>query len=207
MNKILLIIVSLVSTICYSQNRLDVITKDTTVQKFTDGTKIGYIYQKGDSLYAKVHDSTFLLTNRKQQGFMNLSSSDTTHCATANVYYKIYKLAGFVDGTSNGFVADGNGKLTFNGQKGTDGAFFGSSDVTADKTCELKYALYKNGSLYDAAESPIDINNPSKAKNININIALPNLKPTDYFEIWVKSDNANTLVTHKTLFITILGDR
>lgn len=211
MKQLILILIILIPIIGISQNRLDVITPqvdpDSTVIQFTDDNKVGYIYQKGDSLYAKVLDSTFLLTSRLQGGVMHLTSSDTTHCTTIGTYYKIYKLGGFANGIHNGFTIDGNGRITFTGQKGTDCVFFGSSDVAADKQAELHYALYKNGSLFDQAESPIDINNPNKSKSIAINLGLPNLKATDYFEIWVRSDVASTVVTHKTLFITILGDR
>jgi len=198
----------------YSQQRLDVITKDNSgatvdscVQKFTDDSKVGYIYYRGDSIYAKVHDSTFILTSRLQMGVMHLTGGDTTHCTTANTYYKISKVAGFVNGVNNGFTLDYNGRITFIGIKGTDCNFFGSSDVTADKTGELYYALFKNGSLYDDAESPIDINNANKTKGVQINIGIPNLKPTDYFEIWVRSENANTTITHRTLFISFIADR
>lgn len=208
MKNLILIILSIISLTVYAQqNRLDVITVDTTVQKFTDGTKIGYVYQKGDSIYSKVHDSIFLFTSRLQLGHMHLSASDTTQCTTADYYYKISKTAGFVNGVNNNFTIDGNGKITFTGIKGTVCLFLGASDVTADKQCQITYALYKNGSLYANAESVIDINNPGKAKHISINLGIPNLKSGDYFEVYCKTDVANTIVTHNTLFVSFIGDR
>jgi hypothetical protein len=195
-------------------NRIDFLTpddvtdaNDSTVIRLTDDNKIGYIYQKGDSLYAKCKDSIFLLSSRLQMGEMRLTAPDTTHCTTAGTYYKIYSLGGFSDGENNNFTVDGNGKITFTGLKGTNCITTGVSDVTADKQCQLYYALYKNGSLVANAETPVDINNPGKAKSIAITRMIPHLKSGDYFEIYVKSDVANTIVTHNTLFITFIGDR
>lgn len=140
------------------------------------------------------------------KGFQQLSAPTTTTCTVADTYYKIGGT--WVDGASSmDFTLDGSGRLTYNGKSGVTFLFNGVSDLSVSfGGSQTTYALYLNGALVPAAQTPIDFNVLNSIGNISIT-AFITLNQGDYIEIWCKNDNAGTVVTHNTLAITLLGDK
>lgn len=139
------------------------------------------------------------------RGCQALQSAQATNCVNADQYYKI----GGTWGGSQclGFVRDGLGKLTYKNGANITFLLNGTSDVKADKNCQITYALFKNGVLVTGAETPHTFSSANQIANIAITAFVENLKYDDYLEVYCKSDTANTLITSETLITTFLGDR
>lgn len=142
---------------------------------------------------------------RLYRGCHHLSSSEVTTCTDADTYYKIGGSWSDGNGSNNGFVFDGSGKITYVGESGSFMLFNGTSDLKANKVCQVTYALYKNGSLLDNNETPTSFAHANAIRNISLSNIIP-VNKGDYFEIYVKSDTASTDVTSNSLMLTFLGD-
>lgn len=141
-----------------------------------------------------------------RRGAMALATTSTTSCVIAGQYYKINGVATWIctEGCNKGFELDPTGKLTFVGRSGTWFLFSGSSDLSADKNCTTTYGLYLNGALVPGAETPHTFDAANKVESIGIT-QLVQLNRGDFVEVFVKSDAANTTVSHFTLSVTFLG--
>ena len=140
------------------------------------------------------------------RGAHHLESILDTTCTTPDQYYKIAGTWIDGSGSNNNFTFDGTGKITYVGESGRYFLFNGASDIQANKVSRVTYALYINGALATGAETPADIKTANASRNISITHVLQ-LTNSDYFEIFVKSDTASTVVKHNTLFLTFWGDR
>ena len=145
------------------------------------------------------------IPKRLYRGCHHLSSAHATNCAVIGTYYKVDGTWSDGDICNNGFIFDGTGKITYIGESGAILLFNGVSDVKADKVSQVHYGLYLNGSIVPGAETPVDFVSANSLRNISISNFVP-LQKGDYFEIYIKSDTTNTLVTSNTLFLTFLGD-
>ena len=141
-------------------------------------------------------------SNKKKsfKGGMALSSPKTT--TTSPSYVKITGTWNNMLVDNDDFTVDGVGRITCN--KSGCYHFVGDSNLTASSAGKIYYALYKNGLLIPGAETPTDVVSASKIGAIGINSFIE-LVETDYLEVWVKSDSANS-VTSETLLITFMGD-
>ena len=145
------------------------------------------------------------IPKRLYKGCYHKDDGGTTTCTDADTYYKVGGT--WSDGNClEGFTIDGSGKITYTGESGTVLLFNGVSDLSSDKVATITYALYKNGVLVTGAETPVSAEHANGIMNISITNFVP-AQQYDYYEVYVKSDTANTIVTHNTLFLTFLGDR
>jgi len=134
-------------------------------------------------------------------GQLRLSSPADTTCTEKDTFYKI---AGtFADGDAYGFEVVDN-KLKYIGQSGPCFLFNGASDVQVNKACTATYALYKNGSIVEHSTTPHTFLSPSKTSNISIT-AIMTLNQNDELDVYCKSDTAGTVLSVKTLNITLWG--
>jgi hypothetical protein len=139
------------------------------------------------------------------RGCQALQAPRATSCVNADQYYKI---GGTWAGSQCiGFVRDGLGMITYKNGANITFLLNGTSDVRADKNCQITYALFKNGVLVPRAETPHTFNFANQIANIAITAFVENLKYDDYLEVYCKSNVANTLITTETLIVTFLGDR
>lgn len=144
------------------------------------------------------------IPKRLNKGRNILSSETTTTCTNNGDYYKIGGT--WTNGVSGHcFESDGSGKLTYVGDTGVSYLLIGNSDLSSSKVATVTYALYKNGSLITNAETPTDFTAANKISSIGINNFIT-LNAQDYLEIYVKSSVDGTVITHKTLNLTLLGD-
>lgn len=117
-----------------------------------------------------------------------------------------YKLdTNIVDGLCSGFTLDASGRLTHTGINGSNYLFVGASNVLTDKACELKFALYKNGSRLPDVTTPIHISASAKYAEIAVNRGM-NINKGDYFEVFVNSDVANTALTVAFFSVIFWGE-
>jgi len=131
---------------------------------------------------------------------MHITTIQTPSLATAGTYYKLTGFSGV--NLKNFTVADN--KLTFNG---IAKKFFvnGVSDVAVNKACTLSYALYLNGAIVSHEVTPHTFSASSKTTNISI-VAIADLSPADYIEIWAMSDANNTDLEIHKLDLVLWGD-
>lgn len=148
----------------------------------------GHIHRVGDACNSKAF-----------MGFSGVGA-DTT-LATPEAYYKVtgtYVSSGLVR-----FSATSAGVLTYEGL-GDCCLFNGTADMQVDKVCDITVALYLNGALVTAAQSPHSFTAASKTSNLAIT-SLTSLATNDYLEVYAKSSVAATELTVKTLAVTFWG--
>jgi hypothetical protein len=95
------------------------------------------------------------------------------------------------------------GIMTYNGVYGTF-LLNGVSDAQVNKSCFVTYASYINGEVYSTTIHQFTAS--SKAEAI-ATTAIAKLYHGDTYEIYAKSDTANTLLTPTTLKVTFFGAR
>jgi len=127
-----------------------------------------------------------------------MAPTDTT-CILADTYYKIG--GNFEDGETIGFSIAEN-KIKWNGCNGIIFLFNGTSDVQVNKACTITYGLFRNGELITEAQTPHSFVSPSKTSNISIT-ALIEANCNNEFDVYVKSDQANTIISVQTLNMTL----
>lgn len=137
------------------------------------------------------------------RGQLYLTSPATLDYAADNTYEKIVGTYG--SASLNFFTATAAGVLTYTGPDNTDFLFSGSSDMSANKSVTVYYALFKNGVLVPGAETPVDIQVSNRTRNISIT-AIVNLDKNDYLEVYSKCNDATADLTATTLSITCWGD-
>lgn len=142
---------------------------------------------------------------RLYKGCHHLSAPITVTCTDIDVYYKIEGTWSDGELCNNGFVWDGNGKITYIGKSGVFFLFTGASDLQASKTCQVTYKTYINGTGADNLQTPTTFSHANAIRNMGITNIIK-LNKDDYVEIFVKSDTASTDVTITNLFLTFLGD-
>lgn len=139
--------------------------------------------------------------SKKEKGQMYLSAPTVTKTATANVYVPVS--GNFTDGMIKNFVLNSNGTLTYIGY-GNDILFNGVSDVETNKNCTMTYTLYRNGSYVAGAETPHVFHGVSITETISITRILY-AEHGDTFQIYCKSDQADTELLVSGLCITLWG--
>jgi len=131
----------------------------------------------------------------KGVGKMNLSDIEVMDLANAGQYYKITGI--FTDDAINElFTTLATNKLTC--LKAGKYHFNAAAVLSVDKLSTITLALYKNGSFF--IETPHGVNSPNSDITPNA-VDIFNIAENDYFELYVKSNIANTQVTFNTLNI------
>lgn len=120
---------------------------------------------------------------------------------TQGQYYQIE--GEWLNGIRNQFTVDTNGNVTYNGAGGTF-LFNGSSDLKADKVCEVTYALFLNG-VNTNKITPSTFNSANSYNDIGIT-GLVVLERGDTLTVRTKSDTANTTITIANLRVTYWGE-
>lgn len=96
------------------------------------------------------------------------------------------------------FSADASGNLTYIGMGGRY-VFVGTSDVSADKVCEIQYALFVNDVQDGTTEHDFDAAN--KSENISITWFI-DLVYGDVLNVRATADVSNTTITPSSLNMT-----
>lgn len=116
------------------------------------------------------------------------------------------KLAGiFADGISQGISIAADGKMTITAEC-TDQPLKadGSANGSVNKTSKIIFILYKNGVEISNLKSPIDFSNANEDDNFAVTTGIVATKD-DYFEVFVDSNQANTVFTCESFNFTFWG--
>jgi hypothetical protein len=139
---------------------------------------------------------------RISHGQLRLSEYTDTVLTEADVYSKVSGT--FIDGDCCNFEVVDN-SLVSNCGDNSAFLFNGVSDLEVNKACTIHFALFKNGSLVERAETPHTFVTPSKTSNISIT-SIINLDKGDTLEVFCKSSEVNTTLSLKTLNVTLWGE-
>jgi|GEM_PF-4767748 len=131
---------------------------------------------------------------------MYLSASATLTFTASDTYYKLSS-SSFSGTTVSGFDIASTGTVTYTADSTATFIFAGISDYQVDQACTVTYALFKNGILVPGAETPHVFTNQNQITNISIVAMIPNVNENDYFDIYMKCNNAGASMTANTLSI------
>ncbi len=130
-----------------------------------------------------------------------LLTPEAVNLETPGQYYKIPGT--YMEYDAGGFTVTAAGFMTYHGLYGIF-LMNGISDTQVNKSCYVTYASYINGEAYSTTVHQFTAS--SKAEAI-ATTAIAALSQNDTYEVYAKSDTANTLLTPTTLKVTMFGAR